>query len=212
MDPERIERNNNPRQQVRFHQDDYQDTSQVDLKIVFVLSILLVTMDLFEVYFAFLHLKKTANAFEPLIFESCVKYHILSQIMFTIFATFAGISACFMSLGLLIDFDFFSNKVIDTFLYLNYLIFGPYLLAACILGYSNFDEVAYNCENGNYQNRYLNFSTLMALSLCVLVSVIITFSYSFAGALNKLMNSEYRPPSSREYMLEDVDPSSLSTR
>lgn len=146
-------------------------------------------MDLAEVYFAFHNLKENSVRFDRATFENCIKFRILSQIVFTVFATFAGVSACFMSIGLLINYEFFSAKVIQTFLYMNYLIFGPYLLAASLLGFSNFDDVVYNCDNGNAITKSLNFSIFMALCLCFLFSSIITVGFSFAGAFFKTINS-----------------------
>jgi hypothetical protein len=113
--------------------------------------------------------------------------------VFTLFATFAGISAFFMSLGLLINYEFFSNKLLETFLDWNYLIFGPYLLAACILGYVNFGFIAFNCDRTDISQKYINFSTLMALIICFLLSIIITIMYSFIkGATVMVLSITFR--------------------
>lgn len=174
------------------------DTSRMALKIVLILSILLVTMDLFEIYYSFVHMKSSSNKLNTHVFEGCVKYHILSQIFFTVFATFAGLSACLMSLGLLIDYDFFSFKVIDTFLYWNYIIFGPYLLATCMLGYFNFKRVVFNCDPHNLDARYINFSTLMALFICLFLSLIITFAFTIIQNFKILIQSiRFRPDGNR---------------
>jgi len=169
--------------------DDGLDNSRVALKIVLVLSLLLVLMDFMEIYFSFLHLKEASLKFEFYVFENCIKFHILSQIVFTAFATFAGMSALIMSLGLLINYQYFSTKLIDTFMYWNYLIFGPYLLTACIIGYVNFGMVAFNCDPKDINQKYINFSTLLALVICFLLSIIITMLYSFLFAARKMLLS-----------------------
>lgn len=163
--------------------------SRVALKIVFVLSLLLVTMDIMEIYFAYSHLISISQTTSPVIFENCVKYHLLAQIFFTLFATLAGTSACFLSLGLLIDYEIFTMKFIDTFLYFNYLIFGPYLLAACCLGYYNFNLIAFTCDPNDLSKRHVNFSTVIALIICLLLSFLLTFSYSVFYSIKKLINS-----------------------
>jgi hypothetical protein len=150
------------------------DTSRVALKIVFILSLLLVTMDIFELYFAYLHLRKQAFNVDLETFENCIKYHVISQMFFTMFATFAGISACIMSLGLLINYEFFAVKVSDSFLNFNYLTFGPYLFACSLLGFYYFNDVSFNCDPKDVSKKYLNFSTLIALIVCFLLSFIIT--------------------------------------
>lgn len=174
--------------------DDGLDNSRVALKIVMLLSFLLVSMDFFEIYFSFLHLKEASTKFDFDIFESCIKYHILSQIVFTLFATFAGLSAFFMSFGLLLNYEYFSIKLIDTFMFWNYIIFGPYLLTACILGYIHFGMVAFNCDPKDLSQKYINFSTLIALIVCFLLSIVITMLYSFLYAARQMLLSvTFRP-------------------
>jgi len=174
--------------------EDGQDESRIALKIVFVLSLLLVSMDVMEIYFAYTQLIETSTTIDALIFESCVKYHILSQMFFTAFATFAGISACIMSIGLVINFEFFAVKVMDTFLHFNYLIFGPYLFGSCLLGYYNFSKIAFNCDSRNINKTYLNLSTVLALFICILFSFIVTIGYSIFWSLRKFMFSiRFRP-------------------
>jgi hypothetical protein len=174
------------------------DTSRMALKIVFSLSLLLVAMDSFEVYYSFKHLHQSSQQLTPDFFESCIKYHVLGQIFFTLFATFAGLSACVMALGLLINYEFFSFKAIDTFLYWNYLIFGPYLLSSCVLAYLYWGEIVYNCDPKDINNKYINFSTLMALLICFILSTIITFGYSILHTFQSLIQSiRFRPDGNR---------------
>jgi hypothetical protein len=168
---------------------DDQDGSRISLKIVLILSIMLVMMDTYELYFTYGRLVEYSQKFELIVFENCIKYHVISQMFFTSFATFSGISAALMSLGLLVNYEFFSVKCIDTFLYLNYIIFGPYLLSTCVLGYSNFGLIAYNCEAGNIDKKYLNFSTLLALLVCSVMSMLLTLGFSVVYGFLKMKNS-----------------------
>jgi len=165
------------------------DTSRIALKLVLILSTLLVGMDIFEIYYAFQQMNLIAGKIDSYIFENCVKYHIITQITFTGFATFAGISAFFMSLGLIINYNFFSEKVIDTFLYWNYLVFGPYLLASCVLGFCYFNYVSYVCDSSDMSTSYISFSTLMALIICFFLSFAITCGYSIIQVGYKLLHS-----------------------
>ena len=165
------------------------DNSRVALKIVFILSFLLVVMDFLEIYFSFLHLKAASLKFEFYVYENCIKFHILSQLVYTFFATFAGLSAFIMSLGLLIDYEYFSSKLLDTFMFWNYMFFGPYLLTACILGYINFGSVAFNCDPRDITQKYINFTTLLSLIICFLLSIFITMLYSFLFAIKKMFLS-----------------------
>lgn len=174
------------------------DSSRVALKIVFGLSLVLVLMDSYEIYFSYSHLIQYSKTFDPEVFNSCIKYHVFGQIFFTFFATFAGLSACLMALGLLVNYEFFATKGIETFIYLNYLVFGPYLLSSCFLAYCYWDKVIYNCDNKDYSKKYLNFSSLMALLICFVLSVIITFGYTIISSFQVLLQSvRFRPEGNR---------------
>lgn len=174
------------------------DSSRVALKIVFGLSLVLVLMDSYEIYFSYSHLVQYSKTFDPEIFNSCIKYHVFGQIFFTFFATFAGLSACLMALGLLVNYEFFATKGIETFIYLNYLVFGPYLLSSCFLAYCYWDKVIYNCDSKDYSKKYLNFSSLMALLICFVLSVIITFGYTIISSFQVLLQSvRFRPEGNR---------------
>lgn len=165
------------------------NSTGVALKVVFFLSLLLVSMDTFEVIYSYNHLNQNGKSLDRNFFEDCIKYHVIGQIFFTLFATFAGMSACFMSAGLLINYEFFATKALDTFLYWNYLIFGPYLLSSCVLAYFYLNEVIYNCDPKDVTRKYLNFSTLMALIICFVISTLITFTYSFLNTIQHLISS-----------------------
>jgi hypothetical protein len=169
--------------------DDNIETSRIALKIVLFLSTILVAMDILEVYFAFLNLKKASGLFDLHTFEECLKYHILSQIFFTLFATFSGVSALLMSLGLLVNYEIFIHKALDTFMYMNYMIFGPYLLGACLLGFFYFEEVVYNCSKLDFNDKFLNLSTLFALCICFVISLVISVGYSILSSIHFLLKS-----------------------
>ena len=151
------------------------DSSRISIIIVLILSLLVIIMDVLEISLSFENFRHMMKKVEPTVFEECFKYQILSQIIFTVFALFAGLSALLMSIGLLVNFRFFTNKLIDTFLYYNYIIFGPYLLAGCVFSIFNFSNVAYQCERDHKQ---LNYATLFTIIVCIVVSFLVTLSQS----------------------------------
>ena len=53
--------------------DDSEDNSRTALKIVFVFSLLLIFMDIYELYFSYYSLIDYAESFLPEVFEQCVK-------------------------------------------------------------------------------------------------------------------------------------------
>ncbi len=140
--------------------DDSEDSSRTALKIVFVFSLLLIFMDIYELYFSYYSLIDYAESFLPEVFEQCVKYHIITQMFFTVFAAFAGISACIMSFFMLFNYLFFINKLIETFMFYNFYAFGPILLGLSTFGFIYFDKVCNICDNDDYTKQYINFVTV----------------------------------------------------
>jgi hypothetical protein len=159
------------------------------LKLIFVLSFILVLMDIGEVYLSYSEMTKAIRLYDTYTFKNCLQYHYITQMFFTSFATFAGLSACIMSFGLLIDYQFFSNKCIDTFFRWNYMIFGPYMFAVCMMGYYNFSDIVYVCDMKDRQKMYMNYSTLFALILCFVISFIITFAAAVIWGYYKFVQS-----------------------
>ncbi|MCQ2820826.1 MAG: hypothetical protein MJ252_26500 [archaeon] len=157
------------------------DSSRTALKVVFILSTVLVLMDIAELYLSYNSLFDYAIELTIPIFEQCAKYHIITQMFFTGFATLAGLSACLMSFGLLLNYQLFADKFLDTFIYYNFYSFGPFLLGCSILGFVYFDEVCYNCDSENYQRRFLNISTLACLVISFTISTFITMAYTIIG-------------------------------
>lgn len=183
--------------------DEEDDSSKSALKIVFVLSSVLVIMDLFEIYLSYCSIFDYSTELAPLVFEHCAKYHIVTQMFFTTFATLAGVSACIMSLGLLINEQFFATKLLDTFVYFNYYSFGPLLLGCSVLGFLFFNKISYNCDSENYNRKFLNISTVACICVAFIISFIISGAFSIFGSLD-LFNNSIRFTPDGSYILGKV--------
>ena len=95
-------------------------------------------------------------------YNQCNQSMIIAEIIFTVFATMVGISALILSIGFLINTDYFIEKFISCFVYFNYFIFGPFLLCTSIFGFINFSKIGYTCEI-EPNNISLNISMLICL-------------------------------------------------
>ncbi len=166
-----------------------EDASRTGLKIVFFLSLILVGMDILEIYYAYYSLKDYSKTLAPIVFTECVKYPIITQMFFTVFATLAAFSASLMSLGLLIDYQVFALKLLDSFMFYNFYSFGPFLLGCSILAFCNFGKVCYSCDNENYSVQYLNISTVICIIIAFTISLMVTFGFSVISAFEYFNNS-----------------------
>ena len=168
---------------------DDEDNSRTALKIVFVFSMLLIFMDIYELYFSYYTMIEYAESLLPEVFEQCVKYHIITQMFFTVFAALAGSSACIMSFFMLFSYAFFFNKLYKTFIFYNYYAFGPMLLGLSFFGFIYFQKVCNICDSDDYTKQYTNFVTVVCLVITLLVSMLITIWYSGYDSLNLFNDS-----------------------
>jgi hypothetical protein len=177
-----------------MNQEENDDNTSIAIKIVMIVSLLLISMDILEIYLSYTNLEMSARKFDAEVFENCIKYHIISQMTFTLFALFAALSAFFLSFLLLLENEVFMLKLYRTFMHFNHMVFGPYLLTATILGFVYFNEICFNCDPKDLSRRYLNASTLMSLILCFLISSLISVVFSFCNAVKKILLSiRFRP-------------------
>ena len=110
-------------------------------------------------------------------YNQCSESMIVSEIIFTVFATMVGLSATILSIGFLINSDYFLEKFLNCFVYFNYFIFGPFLLCTSIFGFINFNKIGYTCEY-EPNNVSLNISMLICLIFITTLGSIITVGFS----------------------------------
>ncbi len=127
---------------------------------------------------SYTYLIESIHSYSPEVFNKCIKYPTISEMFFTVFATLVGVSAIFLSLGFLLCYETFAERILKSFFYFNYYIFGPLLLASCLLGLINFDKVGYLCEDNNPKNLSLNLSFIVSLIIVLLSGTVITASFS----------------------------------
>ena len=71
------------------------------LKIIFIISLILVILDIMQVFIILDFIVKGYQKFSLEIFEECIKYQKIEDIFFTMFGVFTGMSATLLSYGLL---------------------------------------------------------------------------------------------------------------
>lgn len=170
------------------------ESSTLAIKVVIIICIVLIMMDILELEMCLGNLKIASQKFDLEIFEKCIKYHIICQMVFTLFALFTGISALMLSFCLLFESQFLISKMYRPFLHWNHLIFGPYLLTASVLGFVYFRETCFNCDPKDLSRQYVNLSSVMSLVICFVISAIISVIFSFCHAVRKIMLSiRFRP-------------------
>ena len=123
----------------------------------------------------------------------------VSQSVFAFFACLAGISALLMSMGLLLNFRFFTAKLMESFLHYNYCIFGPYLFAGCMLGLFYFNGVVYNCDK-DLKEKTFNFATFITILICLIISFCITLGQCIYKNTIYLVDSVRNGPNGSQFL------------
>ena len=97
------------------------NTRNLILKITFLLTLLIVILDFQALYNSISHLKKyiESDKFNQKYFNECIKYQSIAEIIFGLFGSCAGISACVAGFFFIRNFDCFIEKGLKAFSYFN---------------------------------------------------------------------------------------------
>lgn len=170
--------------------DDINDSDPDKITIIFVLisAISLVVLDILSLYYSFDYLYFYLSFHSDNFYDQCVESRIIAEIFFTVFATMAGVSATILSIGFLINSEFFIEKYFGSFAYFNYFIFGPFLLGTGIYGFINFEKIGYSCEELP-NNSTMNLSMLICLIFILTLGSIVTAGFSTVNLLEYFHDS-----------------------
>lgn len=173
MAPFNMENNQN----INFNEE-ADEPGKITIFFVLLISLILVGMDFVSLYYSYNYLIESINTTTTEVFDQCIKFPVISEMFFTVFATLAGMSAILLSFGFLFFYEIFVEKLLNSFFYFNYYIFGPLLLASSILGLIKFDNIAYVCEESNPKVKIFNLSIVICLIIILVFGTVITATYS----------------------------------
>jgi hypothetical protein len=159
--------------------------------LMLIICVLLVTVDTIELYrlsLAWLQAVKSDHEF----FNTCLKNELIIKTVFCIFSFSAAISAFLLTIFLSTCTELFANKFLVSYLYMNYFIFGPYMLAFCILGCIHFNEFIYVCDARHMDEKILSISNIFSLLSCMIISCIITLAVAGYESTRVLVDSILR--------------------
>jgi hypothetical protein len=128
------------------------------------------------------------------IFETCIKWELYTKTVFAFFSFLGAVSAFTLTMFLIIDTNWFADKILSTFLYFNYLIFGPYMMGFSIIGLANWNNVVYVCDKQNLNNKIISASNMFSLISCFLLSTIITCLVAIYKTITLYIDSTLRRP------------------
>lgn len=141
--------------------------------LMLIICVILVTVDSIEIY-KICSSWNLIDKIEPLIFDRCFKKELILKTVFGSFSFLAAISAFVLTLCISLSVDYFIDKILTSYLYLNYFIFGPYMLGFSIYGLYNWNDVVYMCDKHNFMIKIFSISNMFSLIGCFILSLIVT--------------------------------------
>jgi len=158
-------------------QNDEDDSFQnnLPLYLFFLVSLILVLVDGVGLFHVVLQWQQSGQ-YSEIVFEECLKWQLISKSCFSTFSLLTALSSLTICVFLLANTKFFVDKVLPTYLYYNYITFGPVLLGLSILGLANWDNIVNVCklDKDNIQDKVFSFNNTFTIFLCFVISITIT--------------------------------------
>jgi len=124
------------------------------------------------------------------LYGNCLKYELFIKLAITSFSLLSCWAAVTLMLCILINVDYFIEKLLDTYLYIIYQLLGPYLLGLVVFSFINYEKVVYVCEKDG--NKNYSYSNVVFLILAFCFSVSITVFFKLNKVFNLILNSILR--------------------
>jgi hypothetical protein len=165
------------------------------LYLILIICSMFVALDTLELYKFSENWNLSLKTFNTQMFDKCIKYQMLAKACFSVFSLFAALSSFVITFFMIISVDYFINKLLNAYVYINTLIFGPYMLGMTILGLFNWDKILFICDNTNKEelhDRFLSFTNLFNIIACFILSFILTLGVTIYKSLELYINSILR--------------------
>ena len=156
--------------------------------LLLIICMLFVSVDGLELYRLSDQWDYAKITFNRTTFNQCIKYPLLAKTGFTCFSFLAAFSAFLISLLLSINLELFIEKFSRAYVSMIYFLFGPYMLAAGLIGVYYWESILYSCE-GDRPTRLFSFSNLFNLIACVSIALVITLGMLIYESILIYMNS-----------------------
>ena len=164
--------------------------------IIGIIIFFVILISFYNIY-SFFHIvnsiKKAYLMLPFKVFEECYLYQEYLNLFIDFISCFLGID-----LIILISIPIYDNnfnleiileKYFDSFLYFNYLVFGPFLFGCLFLGLKHCKKFFYFCANNDPEQKRFNFRLVFLIILGLIISASITFLGSLVLETNYFRNS-----------------------
>jgi hypothetical protein len=169
-------------------------TSSLPICILPIISSILVFVQVLDIY-TIIFTWKDLNLQQEEIYALCVRA------VFSLFSLCSGLSALILTFFLNYNFEWFLEKILTSYMYFNYIVFGPYLLGFSLLGWYYYDITLYNCNKHN-NTVVFSFVNIFSIFFASVLSLFITFSQLAYNIIFTYLSSIVRKPGGNKILWE----------
>jgi hypothetical protein len=153
------------------------------LYLMLIICLILVSVDGIEIYRVILSWQFVPNM-NQLFYESCIKSELLTKTVFAVLSILSKLCALILTLSLIIDVEYFLNKMLPAYLNMVYSIFGPIMLGFSVIALLNWNDIVYICDKSDYREKYFSFGNAFSVVGCFVVSLFITITFAVYESVN----------------------------
>ena len=159
--------------------------------ISYITTAIILTISIFDTFHFFKiinSLKRQYTLLSHEVFENCMLYQNICDLFILFFTFLIGISIIIYCFGLIVSENVFDISL-QSYLYFNYIFFGPYMTMGIILSFKYSDKLIYRCSSINPISKVINYRFLFYVMLLLTLTVTITFVASMYYATLYFENS-----------------------
>ena len=167
--------------------------NKIIVSVILLIATLILSYNVYNLFYIVNLIKKAYITLPPIVFEECFLYQRFSDLFIEFLSFFLGIDLILLTFIPFIEYNFnlddFIIKYAESFIYFNYLVFGPFSLFSIIMSLSYKHKIMYICLNFNPQNKIIDYRLSLILLFIITISLVISFLGSFYFEHNYFSNS-----------------------
>jgi len=172
-----IERNN------EFENNKYGDI------VILLITIILLIVNIGSIYEPYVYLINSSYKYPIEIYDKCIKYQTVVDIIFSLFTTLALICLALLSIIIISDMDVVFENFSFAFLYFFYYVFGIFMFVLSVIGLFNFNKIGYDCISENPIKYEFNVGTFVWIIFFIFLSGMLTFAMNIMESADFVSNS-----------------------
>lgn len=168
-------------------------TSKIIMSTILLIAIFVLYYNIYKILNIINLIKRAYVILPPIEFEECFLYQRLYG-LFAVFLSFLmGIDLILLTIIPFLDynnsFEDYIKKYGQTFVYFNYLVFGPFTLCSIFLCFKYKNKVMYICVDRNPEKKIFDSRIIAILIFIISLSFGLSFLGSFYFEQNYFSNS-----------------------